>query len=244
MQKKPVILVVEDQKINREILKGILNEDFEVIETSNGEEALEVLKEKSEVDAILLDLLMPVMDGYAFMKEFKKSPYSSIPVIAVTGDSEDGTEQKTLDMGAWDFVSKPYQPMTLVTRLENAIKRSEYFRLGDLLLNSLGVPVGVFQITGEEIRIIRLSRELEEIALSKYGVDINKPLDEQNAFDEESKKLIKEAFLKTSKEKDCNVVHFYQSFKDGTKKHIQIAIRYWGINKTSVILFGEFSFIK
>jgi CheY-like chemotaxis protein len=244
MQKKPVILVVEDQKINREILKGILNEDFEVIETSNGEEALKVLEEKKEVDAILLDLLMPVMDGYAFMQEFKKSPYSSIPVIAVTGDSEDGTEQKTLDMGAWDFVSKPYQPMTLVTRLENAIKRSEYFRLGDLLLNSLGVPVGVFQITGQEVRIIRLSRNLEDVALSDYGIDINKPLDEQAALSEESKGLLQEALLKTAEEKDCNVVRFAITMKNGTKKHLQIAIRYWGINKTSVLLFGEFSAVK
>jgi CheY-like chemotaxis protein len=244
MQKKPVILVVEDQKINREILKGILNEDFEVIETSNGEEALKVLKEKKEIDAILLDLLMPVMDGYAFMQEFKKSPYSFIPVIAVTGDSEDGTEQKTLDMGAWDFVSKPYQPMTLVTRLENAIKRSEYFRLGDLLLNSLGVPVGVFQITGQEVRIIRLSRNLEDVALSDYGIDINKPLDEQAALSEESKGLLQEALLKTAEEKDCNVVRFAITMKNGTKKHLQIAIRYWGINKTSVLLFGEFSAVK
>jgi CheY-like chemotaxis protein len=54
--------------------------------------------------------MMPVMDGYTFLEREKGTPYASLPVIAVTGDPDGEAEQKVLELGAWDFVSKPYQP--------------------------------------------------------------------------------------------------------------------------------------
>lgn len=124
---KFTILVVEDQKINRDILSNLLNPEYDVIEAENGSDAVEKLEHCPEITAILLDLVMPVMDGYQFLEYFKDSDFSALPLIAVTGDKDDETERRVLELGAWDFISKPYQPATLLTRLKNVIIRSQYY---------------------------------------------------------------------------------------------------------------------
>ena len=72
------------------------------------------------------------MDGYAFLKALARSSYSSIPTIAVTSSSEAGTEQAILAIGAWDYVTKPYEPLTLLTRLKNVIQRSQFYLLNQM----------------------------------------------------------------------------------------------------------------
>ena len=103
---KKTVLVVEDQEMNREILKALLEDRYTVIGAENGLEALEILKTDSErISAILLDIVMPVMDGYGFLEEFKKEPeYNKIPVIVTTDKDADETEEKALALGANDFV--------------------------------------------------------------------------------------------------------------------------------------------
>lgn len=129
---KLTVLIVEDQKINRLILSNLLSLDYCVIEAENGEEALEQLSVHPEIAAILLDIIMPVMDGYEFLCRLKETDFSECPVIAMTGDTNDNIEQKVLDLGAWDFVSKPYQPATLLTRLKNVIIRSRFYFLSQM----------------------------------------------------------------------------------------------------------------
>lgn len=123
---KDRILVIDDNQINREVLRKILNQDYEVLEAANGLEALNLLDiECASVSAILLDIVMPVMDGYAFLAEFRGRTYSEIPVIIMTGSTDPDTEEKALRSGACDFITKPFQPMVLLSRLANAIARSQ-----------------------------------------------------------------------------------------------------------------------
>ncbi|MDO5147269.1 MAG: EAL domain-containing protein [Eubacteriales bacterium] len=123
---KNTVLIVEDQEINRMLLQNMIHNTYSVLEAANGKEALEILEEKSEeIVAILLDIVMPVMDGFEFLKRIQKSDWDGIPVIAMTGDSSWSTEEKTLELGAWDFIVKPYKEQVLMTRLRNAIARSK-----------------------------------------------------------------------------------------------------------------------
>jgi PleD family two-component response regulator len=125
-QTKKKILIVDDQEINRGILKEILENEYVAIEAVNGKEALSVLrKEGGEIHAVLLDLVMPEMDGYAFLKSIRNTSYADIPIIVQTGENSTENENRALKLGAWDFVSKPYQPEILLGRLRNAIARSE-----------------------------------------------------------------------------------------------------------------------
>jgi EAL domain-containing protein (putative c-di-GMP-specific phosphodiesterase class I)/CheY-like chemotaxis protein len=127
---KQKILIVEDQMINREILKGILMPEYDVIESENGKQALEIIgKSKSDITAILLDIFMPVMDGYQFLQHIHNTDYSNLPIIVMTTESNPESEQRALDLGAWDFITKPYQPKILVSRLKNAIARSRLYLL-------------------------------------------------------------------------------------------------------------------
>lgn len=131
-KEKLTVLIVEDQEINRLILQGILKKDYNVIEAENGKDAFEKLKQYDEISAILMDIVMPVMDGYTFLKKLRKTEFSSLPVIAVTGEKDESTEQKVLELGAWDFVPKPYQPKILLTRLKNVIVRSQYYLISEM----------------------------------------------------------------------------------------------------------------
>lgn len=131
-KERQTVLIVEDQCINREILKMILQVEYQVIEAGNGAEALSILEQNKYISAILLDLVMPVMDGYELLTRLRESASASIPTIVMTGEKDVSTEQKALDLGAWDFVSKPYQPATLMTRLKNVIVRSQFYLLSEM----------------------------------------------------------------------------------------------------------------
>ena len=102
------ILIVEDNPINRAMLKEILSSQYTVIEAENGQEALDVLKDyKDELSLILLDIVMPVMDGYTFLSIVKAdSAYASIPVIVTTQNDGESDEVAALSHGAADFVAK------------------------------------------------------------------------------------------------------------------------------------------
>lgn len=126
---KPTIMIVEDAEINRKILCHILGNEYNIIEAENGQEALTLLDDSDDVAAVLLDIVMPVMDGYEFLNLTRTSRFSTLPIIAVTAEKDQETERKILQLGAWDFVSKPYQPEVLKLRLNNVIIRSRYFLL-------------------------------------------------------------------------------------------------------------------
>ena len=108
-QKK--ILVVEDNPINREILCAILSEQYTVLQAENGQEALDILQTcKNEIALILLDVIMPVMDGYdaaAGIRRMKDEKKASIPIIAMTANAFAEDKQKAISMGMNDHVAKP-----------------------------------------------------------------------------------------------------------------------------------------
>lgn len=121
------ILVVEDNMINREMLCEILDPMYEVLEAENGQEALEILSQyKEEISLILLDIIMPVMDGYTFLSHMKADPsYSPIPVIVTTQSDTEADEVAALSHGATDFVSKPYKPQIILHRVASIIHLRE-----------------------------------------------------------------------------------------------------------------------
>ncbi len=127
MMLRKKILVVEDNMINREMLCEILDPMYEVLEAENGQEALEILgRYKEEISLILLDIIMPVMDGYTFLSHMKADPnYSPIPVIVTTQSDTEADEVAALSHGATDFVSKPYKPQIILHRVASIIHLRE-----------------------------------------------------------------------------------------------------------------------
>ena len=127
MWKKDKILVIDDSKFHRSALDDMLSDEYDILEAENGKEGLELLKKNYElVVAIILDIIMPVMDGYAFLEEYKKDErFHNIPVIVATTENNIETEIQCLHYGVWDFVPKPFCAEILKFRIMNTIKRSK-----------------------------------------------------------------------------------------------------------------------
>ncbi|MCI5510308.1 MAG: EAL domain-containing protein [Eubacterium sp.] len=127
MTQKKQILVVEDNEFNRAMLSEILSHEYQVLEAENGQVALDILQQhKNSISLILLDVVMPVMDGYTFLDKVKvDDELALIPVIVMTqGDSEED-EVTALSHGATDFVPKPYRPRIILHRMANLIRLRE-----------------------------------------------------------------------------------------------------------------------
>lgn len=121
------LLIVDDINGNREILKKILGSEYNFLEASNGQEALEILMQNYKaISVVLLDLSMPVMNGFEVLNRMRGSAtLSKIPVIIMTGDAETESEVKALSLGAVDYVSKPYNPALIKQRVKNTISLLE-----------------------------------------------------------------------------------------------------------------------
>lgn len=116
------ILIVDDEDRIRQMLRVMLeNRDYRVFEASNGEEALKAFTAVAP-DLVILDVMMPVMDGFTCLREIRKS--SEIPVLMLTAKGEDYDQVEGLEGGADDYVVKPFTPMVLAVRIEALLRRS------------------------------------------------------------------------------------------------------------------------
>jgi len=121
------ILLCDDELMNRKVASKILNkEGFNVIEACNGQEAIELLK-TTRFDLILMDLMMPIMDGFEATKIIKESEeYSNIPLIIISALSDKEATRKGLELGANEYLIKPYDIVEFKLRVNNAIKIGAY----------------------------------------------------------------------------------------------------------------------
>ena len=112
------ILVVEDQQDNRQIIRDMLaGTDYEIIEAENGEQALAAIA-KVRPDLILMDIQLPIMDGYTATRRIKADPaLRAIPIIAVTSYALSGEEKNARAAGCDDYVPKPYSPRQLLAKI-------------------------------------------------------------------------------------------------------------------------------
>ena len=125
MTERTVMLIVDDVEINRAILSQFFQNEYEILEASNGEEALEILESRN-VDIMLLDLMMPVMNGMEVLGVLHKNPrFSHIPVIVTTSQDVVNSEVQALENGAADYITKPYNPIIVKIRVRNVMARLE-----------------------------------------------------------------------------------------------------------------------
>ena len=166
------ILVVDDEKLIRNVIKEyLLNEKYEVLEAENGFDALRVLSE-NKVDLIILDIMMPKMDGYECLKEIRKS--LTIPVIMLSARKEEEDKLSGFNLGVDDYVTKPFSPKELVARVKAHLKRNnstDVYTYKDLEVDNLGRKV---MIEGKEVSLTPKEYELllyfiknKKVALSR-----------------------------------------------------------------------------
>ncbi len=125
----PRILIVDDMYENLHVLMHILRDDYAIFAATNGEHALELARRQPQPDLILLDIVMPGMDGYEVLRQIKSNPATSdIPVIFVTAMSETSDEATGLKLGAADYITKPVNPDLLKLRVLTQLELRRYRR--------------------------------------------------------------------------------------------------------------------
>ena len=116
------ILVVDDIEMNRDMLRKVLEGQYKVLQAENGKQAMQLLHD-NEISLVLLDLSMPEMDGYEVIQAMKaEQKFASIPIVVETG-AIDKSERRALDLGADDFIVKPYDPYVVRKRVDNLIRK-------------------------------------------------------------------------------------------------------------------------
>ena len=128
MNKREKVLVVDDKGINRYMLGEIFSDQYEIVEASDGYKAIDKIElEKDELAVILLDIIMPKLDGFGVLKYMKEHGLlESIPVVIVTDDSSEETSVKAFEYNVADMVIKPFEPRIIKRRVENIIELYAY----------------------------------------------------------------------------------------------------------------------
>lgn len=117
------ILVVDDESRMRKLVKDFLmKKDFDVLEAGDGEQAVDIFFEEKDIALIILDVMMPKMDGWQVCREIRA--HSRVPIIMLTAKSDERDELMGFDLGVDEYISKPFSPKILVARVEAILRRS------------------------------------------------------------------------------------------------------------------------
>lgn len=121
---KAKILIVDDEERMRKIIRDFLiKSDFEVLEACDGVEAVDMYLENRDIDMLILDIMMPRMDGWGVVREIRE--YSKVPIIMLTAKSDERDELQGFNLGVDEYISKPFSPKVLVARVEAILRRTK-----------------------------------------------------------------------------------------------------------------------
>ncbi len=119
---RPKMLIVDDKAVNRFVLRSIFEEDYEIVECQDGRGAIEILGDRrDEVAAVLLDIVMPVCDGFAVLKYMKDTALHTVPVILISSNVNDINIHKAHDYDVADYIQKPFQENVVRQRVQRMI---------------------------------------------------------------------------------------------------------------------------
>jgi two-component system response regulator ResD len=162
------VLMVDDESRMRKLVSDFLTrKGYEVIEAGDGEEAIDKFYEDKDIALIILDVMMPKMNGWDACKEIRKN--SNVPIIMLTAKSDEASELNGFDCGADEYISKPFSPKILTARVDALIRRSysidssEIIDVGGIIINK---AAHIVKINDEEIEL-----SFKEFELLTYFVD-------------------------------------------------------------------------
>lgn len=170
------ILVVDDESRMRKLVRDFLSKrGFEVLEAEDGEKAVDVFFETRDIALIILDVMMPKMDGWQVCREIRK--YSRVPVIMLTAKGDEQDELLGFELGVDEYVTKPFSPKILVARVEailrrtNALACDEVLKVGGIELNKAAHEV---KIDGEPVELSYKEFELLTYFITNQGVALSR----------------------------------------------------------------------
>ena len=169
------ILVVDDEERMRGLIRDFLQrEKYTVIEAANGEEALQKFFDSKDIALVLLDVMMPKLDGWQVLSEIRR--YSQVPVFMLTALGEDRDEIKGFELGVDEYVTKPFSPRVLMARIAAILRKQEGEATAPLSLDGLKLDRVARQLTvdGEPVELSLKEYELMQYFLENVGVALSR----------------------------------------------------------------------
>ena len=167
MSKVRVLVVDDEERLRKLVRDFLIKEDYEVLEAYDGQEALEVFEEHPDIALILLDVMMPRLNGFDTLKEIRKK--SDVPVIMLTAKSEEEDELNGFALGVDEYISKPFSPKVLVARVNAVLRRTKEESGDEKTLSVGGIEMS---IDAHEVIIDgkRLDLSVKEFELLEYFI--------------------------------------------------------------------------
>ena len=173
------ILVVDDESRMRKLVRDFLTKsNYEVIEAEDGARAVDIFFEQNDIALIILDVMMPNMDGWQVCREIRE--YSKVPIIMLTAKSDEQDELQGFGLGVDEYISKPFSPKILVARVEAILRRTsqanadEVMEAGGILINKAAHSVSVegkpIDLSYKEFELLTYFVENKGIALSREKI--------------------------------------------------------------------------
>lgn len=172
------ILVVDDEIRMRKLVRDFLvKKDYIVLEAGDGEEALEIFYKHNDISLVLLDVMMPKLDGFSVLKEIRK--VSKVPVIILTAKGDEADELRGFELGVDEYISKPFSPKILVARVDALLRRANKLEDGIITIGNieLNKPAHIVKVCGKQIDLSYKEFELlvylienKDLALSREKI--------------------------------------------------------------------------
>ena len=166
------VLVVDDESRMRKLVRDFLvRKDFDVFEAGDGSEALDIFYEEKNIALIILDVMMPKMDGWEVCREIRRQ--SQVPIIMLTARSDERDELLGFELGVDEYISKPFSPKILVARVEAILRRTNAITAEDILkAGAVEINKAAHQVTidGKEIELSFKEFELLTYFVENQGI--------------------------------------------------------------------------
>ena len=173
------ILVVDDESRMRKLVRDFLvKQNYDVLEAGDGEEAVDIFFREKDIALIILDVMMPKMDGWQVCREIRA--YSKVPIIMLTAKSDERDELQGFDLGVDEYITKPFSPKILVARVEAILRRSNLLTSEDIIsaggieLNKSAHQVKIdgkdIELSFKEFELLAYFMENQGIALSREKI--------------------------------------------------------------------------
>lgn len=177
MEQRKILMVDDEERMRKLVRDFLVKRDFQVLEAGDGEEAIDIFFADKKIDLVILDVMMPKMNGWEVLETIRK--YSKVPVILLTAKSEERDELRGFELGVDEYITKPFSPKILVARVEALLRRtvgdqSEVLEVGGIRINKAAHTVSVdgknLDLSFKEFELLTYFVENQGIALSRETI--------------------------------------------------------------------------
>ncbi len=178
MDRKRILIVDDESRMRKLVRDFLVRSNFDVVEAENGEQAVEIFFEDKNIDLIVLDVMMPRMDGWQTCRQIRE--YSRVPIIMLTAKSDERDELQGFELGVDEYITKPFSPKILVARIEAILRRTTQYNRGEKLVcggieidkvaHQVLIDGNLIDLSFKEFELLTYFVENKGIALSREKI--------------------------------------------------------------------------